>query len=145
MADTTITSANSVFTLTASAAGIVGVQLYGYSTDKMFFADARQMAEVQMGADGYMTAGYIFAPQMMSVTFLPDSPSRQVMKAIEQTMSSQREIIYLSAEIVLPATNEKFIFTRGVLTQTKTMPDAAKVLQPVEYQITWQSINASVL
>ncbi|CAB5155432.1 hypothetical protein UFOVP150_7 [uncultured Caudovirales phage] len=145
MADTTITAANSVFTITAASAGIVGVQLFGYSTDRGFFTDANQLAEIQMGVDGYMTAGYTPTPQVMHVTLMADSPSKAVFKAVEQTMRSTREVIYLSAEIALPSTAEKYTMVRGILTQTKTMPDAAKVLQPVEYTITWQSITASVL
>jgi hypothetical protein len=145
MSDTTITSANSVFTITAAAAGIVGVTLYKFSADRSFFTDARQVAEVQMGVDGYMTAGYTPMPQIMSLTFMADSPSKSIFKAIEQTMKAAKEIIYLTGEVVLPSTQEKFTLTRGVLTQTKTMPDGGKLLQPVEYQITWQSVDASVL
>lgn len=145
MADTTITSANSVFTLSAPVAGIVGATLEGYSTDRAFFTDARQIAEVQMGVDGRMTAGYTPMPQTMSVTLQADSPSRRIFKAIEQTMKSTREIVWLTAEIALPGPGEKYALVRGVLNNTKTAPDAAKVLQPVEYQITWQSIDASLL
>lgn len=145
MADTSITSANSVFTLSAKLAGVIGATLDGYSTDRAFFTDARQVAEVQMGVDGRMTAGYTPMPQTMSITLQADSQARAVFKAIEQTMKSTREIVWLTAEIALPSTQEKYSLSRGVLTTTKTMPDAAKVLQPVEYQITWQSVEQSLL
>lgn len=146
MADnTTITSANSVFTLNAPSAGIVNVQLEGYAVDRAFFTDALTVAEVQMGVDGRMTAGYTPNPQPMHISLQADSPSRSVFTAINQILTTTREVIWLSGEVVLPATSEKFSLVRGVLTSTKKMPDAGKVLQPVEYTITWQSIEPSVL
>lgn len=146
MADTTITSANSVATLTARKAGVLGATLEGYSVDRAIFSDAIQVAEVQMGVDGRMTAGYTPMPQPVTMTFQADSPSlRQVIKPIVQTMKSTREIVWVTMEVALPGPGEKYAFVRGTITNAKQMPDLGKVLQPVDVQFTFQSVDASLL
>lgn len=145
MSDTTITSANSVFTIVVASLFPAPVQLKGYSTDRAFTTDAIDLAEVQMGVDGRMTAGFVFNPVKQTVTLQADSPSRTVFSTIIQAMKTAREVYYISGSIALPSTGENFTLTRGILTQAKQIPDAQKVLAPVDYVITWESINRSLL
>jgi hypothetical protein len=145
MADTTITSANSVFTLVAAGLFPAPVQLRGYGTDKAFITESVDLAEVQMGVDGRMTAGRIFNPVPQTITLQADSPSKAVFATIAQVMKTTREIIYLSGEIVLPSTQEKFVLTRGVLQNAKPIADAQKVLQPMDFKIIWESVDPSIL
>ncbi len=145
MPDTTITSANSVFTLVVSGLFPVPVQLQGYATDKAFTTDAIDLAEVQMGVDGRMTAGYTPMPIKQTVTLQADSPSKDIFTTLIQAMKTAREVFYLSGSISLPSTGESFQLTRGILTNAKQIPDAQKVLQPLDYVITWESVNRSLL
>lgn len=145
MADTTITSANSVFTLVVAGLFPVPVQLKGYSTDRAFTTEAIDLAEVQMGVDGRMTAGYIINPVKQTVTLQADSPSKDIFTGIIQAMKTAREVYYLSGSISLPSTGEVFTLTRGILTNAKQIPDAQKVLQPMDFVITWESVNRSLL
>jgi len=145
MSDTTITSANSVFTITAASVFPAPVQLQGYATDKAFATEALELAEVQMGVDGRMTAGYVPNPVKQTISLQADSPSRSVFTTIIQTTKTLGEIFYLSGVISLPSTGEKFSMTRGILTTAKQIPDAQKVLQAVDYIITWESVDASLI
>lgn len=146
MADnTTITSANSVFTLVAAGLFPVPVQLQGYASDKAFATDALEIAEVNMGVDGRMTAGYVANPVKQTISLQADSPSRTIFSAILQAQKTAREVYYLSGSISLPSTGEAFTLTRGILSTGKQIPDAQKVLQAVDYVITWQSVDASVI
>lgn len=146
MADnTTITSANSVFTLVAAGLFPVPVQLQGYASDKAFATDALEIAEVNMGVDGRMTAGYVANPVKQTISLQADSPSRTIFSAILQAQKTAREVYYLSGTISLPSTGEAFTLTRGILSTGKQIPDAQKVLQAVDYVITWQSVDASVI
>lgn len=146
MADnTTITSANSVFTLVAAGLFPVPVQLQGYASDKAFATDALEIAEVNMGVDGRMTAGYVANPVKQTISLQADSPSRTIFSAILQAQKTAREVYYLSGSISLPSTGEAFTLTRGILSTGKQIPDAQKVLQAVDYTITWQSVDASVI
>ena len=145
MADTTITSANSVFTITVPGLFPAPVQLQGYSSDRAFTSDALVLSEVQMGVDGRMTAGYTPAPTVQTVTLQADSPSRDIFTTIIQASKTAREVYYISGSISLPSTGEAFSLVRGVLTTAKQIPDANKVLAPVDFQITWQSCDRSLI
>lgn len=145
MAESTITSANSVFTLVVAGLFPSPVQLVGYSSDKAFTTEALDLAEVNMGVDGRMTAGYTPQPTKQTITLQADSPSKDIFTALIQAMKTAREVFYMSGSIALPSTGESFSLTRGILTNAKQIPDAQKVLQPVDYVITWESVNRSLL
>ena len=145
MDNSTITSANSVFTLVVAGLFPAPVQLKGYASDKAFTTEAVDLAEVQMGVDGRMTAGFVPNPVKQTITLQADSPSKDIFTAMIQTMKTAREVFYISGFIALPSTGESFTLTRGILTNAKQIPDAQKVLQPVDYVITWESVNRSLL
>lgn len=145
MDETTITSANSVFMLVVAGLFPVPVQLQGFATDKAFTTDAVDLAEVQMGVDGRMTAGYVPVPVKQTISLQADSPSRDIFTAIIQASMTARTVFMLSGSIAIPATGESYTLTRGVLMTGKQIPDAQKVLQPVDFTITWERINRSLL
>ena len=145
MDNSTITSANSVFTLVVAGLFPAPVQLKGYASDKAFTTEAVDLAEVQMGVDGRMTAGFVPNPVKQTITLQADSPSKDIFTALIQAMKTAREVFYISGTIALPSTGESFTLTRGILTNAKQIPDAQKVLQPVDYVITWESVNRSLL
>ena len=143
--DTTITSANSVFTIVIAGLFPTPVQLQGYASDKAFTTEALDLAEVQMGVDGRMTAGFVPNPTKQTITLQADSPSKDIFTALIQAMKTAREVFYISGTIALPSTGESFTLTRGILTNAKQIPDAQKVLQPMDFVITWESVNRSLL
>lgn len=145
MSLTTITSANSVFTITVPGLFPSPVKLEGYSADKAFSTEPVSFAEVSMGVDGRMTAGYTPTPTKQTITLQADSPSRAIFTAIIAAIKSGREIFYINGSLSIPSTGEAFTMTRGVLTNVHQLPDAAKVLQPVEYEVTWQDISPAPL
>ena len=145
MDNSTITSANSVFTLVVAGLFPAPVQLKGYASDKAFTTEAVDLAEVQMGVDGRMTAGFVPNPVKQTITLQADSPSKDIFTAMIQAMKTAREVFYISGSISLPSTGESFALTRGILTNAKQIPDAQKVLQPVDYVITWERIDRSLL
>lgn len=143
--DTTITSANSVFTIVVAGLFPAPVQLRGYASDKAFTTEAVDLAEVQMGVDGRMTAGFVPNPVKQTITLQADSPSKDIFTAVIQAMKTAREVFYISGTIALPSTGESFTLTRGILTNAKQIPDAQKVLQPMDFTVTWEAINRSLL
>lgn len=145
MSDTTITSANSVFTIVVPGLFPAPVQLRGYATDRAFTTEAVDLAEVQMGVDGRMTAGFVPNPVKQTITLQADSPSKDIFTALIQAMKTAREVYFVSGSIALPSTGEAFTLTRGILTNAKQIPDAQKVLQPMDFVITWESVSRSLL
>jgi cytosine/uracil/thiamine/allantoin permease len=141
----TITSANSVFILTAPDLYPAGVLIQGYAVDKAFATDALEIAETMMGVDGQLTGGYTPAPVKMTVSLQADSPSKDIFSNLVRTTKTQRDIIYLNAVITLPGPGEIYTCTNGILTTAKQMPDGQKVLQPQDFVITWESVDISLL
>jgi len=144
MTDTTITSANSVVTMTQASLFPAPVQFYGYSADKAFSQDAVDFAETQMGVDGRMTAGYTPNVTPFTITLQADSPTRQYMTILISAMRQAREIFYVNMTVTIPSTGEVVFLTRGVLKNAKSIPDANKVLQPIDYQFEFESVDGSL-
>lgn len=142
---TTITSANSVFTVVVPGLFPSPQQLQGYSSDAAFTTQTLVLAEAQMGVDGRMTAGYTPTPTVQTIMLQADSPSRDVFSGITQATKTAREIYWMDGTITLPATGEVYTLIRGTITSIKQIPDAQKVLQPVEIIITWQAVNRSII
>lgn len=143
--DTTITSANANLTLVVPGLGLGPSKIGGYASDKAFATEAIDLAEVQMGVDGRMTAGYVFNPVKQTITLQADSPSRDFFKTLIQATKTAREVFYISGSLAMPSTGEAFTMTRGILTNGKQIADAMRVLQPVDVVITWEAVNPSLL
>jgi hypothetical protein len=139
----TITSANSAFAIVILGLYNAPQLLQGYAADDMFTADALDSAEIVMGADGIMSAGYVFNPVKQTITIMPDSPSLDVFdnwRTAEQTL---RDKLFANATIRLPSIGKVYTLTKGVLTSSKPLPDAKKTLQALPYVVTWQSVVGS--
>ena len=140
----TITSANSVVSIQVAGLYPTPVQLSGYSADKAWSTDNLEIAETQIGVDGRMTAGFIFNLVRQTFSLQADSPSIPIFQAIWAAQAAVRDIYYLSGTIEIPSTGERFVMNKGVLKGVKTIPDANKVLAPMEFQIEWASVQASL-
>jgi enamine deaminase RidA (YjgF/YER057c/UK114 family) len=98
-----------------------------------------------MGVDGRMTSGYTPQPCTQTISLQADSPSKAIFQAIAQATQAKRDTFYISGTISLPSTGEVFIGTRGVLKNFKPIPDAAKVLQPMDFVVVWESLKPTLL
>lgn len=145
MANTTITSANSILTMIVPGLFPVPVSIQGYSTDDAFMLDALDLAETVMGVDGRMSAGYVPKEVKLTVTLQADSASKDFFAILTQAVKTAREVFYMSATLSLPSTGEAFTFTRGILTNVEQLPSAKKMLQPQKFVITWESVNRAIL
>lgn len=145
MADTTITSANSVVTLTVPGLFPTPVQLSGYSADRAWETADQELSEEQIGVDGRKTAGFVFNTVDQTFTLQADSPAKAIFKAIQTAMQTAQEIYYISGEIALPSTGESFVCTQGTLKRIKPMPDGGRVLQPVAYVINWARVTPTLI
>lgn len=145
MADKTITSANSVFTLVIPGLFPAPVQLQGYATDKSFATEAIDFAETMIGVDGKMSAGYVPNITPQTITLQADSVSKDIFAALIAATKTAREVFFLNATLVLQSTGESFTMARGVLKNAKQIADGGKVLQPQDYVIHWESVNRAIL
>lgn len=145
MANTTITSANSILTMIVPGLFPVPVSIQGYASDDAFMLDALDLAEVSMGVDGKMSAGYVPKEVKQTITLQADSESKDFFAILTQAVKTAREVFYMSATLSLPSTGEAFTFTRGILTSVEQAPAGKKMLQPQKFVITWESVNRAIL
>lgn len=142
----TITSANSSLVLTARLAGLFPAgpfAVQGYASDDAFATDAVVSAEARMGVDGRMSAGYIPRMTPQTITLQADSPSIQAFETLIGAQDAIREVIFLDGVLTLPSTEHSYALVKGVLTRLTPIPPAKKVLEPVTYEITWETVQAA--
>lgn len=140
---TSITSANSQLVLTIPGVFSSSIPIQGYAADGGFTTEAIHSAETMMGMDGRMSAGFVFAETKFKITLNADSPSKSIFDDWRAFDQGQREISYAQAVLTLPSTKESYTMTNGVLTSYPGTPAGKKVLQPVEYELTFESITRS--
>ena len=136
----TITSANSTFHLAIPSIFPVPQRLEGYAVDDAFTTDSVESAEVQMGVDGKLSAGFTPFVVKMTIAFQADSPSIDLFDTWLNAMRSSKEVFRADGSIYLPAVKRLYTALNGYLTGGKVMPDSKKLLQPVQYNISWEAI-----
>ena len=141
MANNTITSADSIFARTVTNLFPSAQTLEGYAADAMFALGDTEMAQSVRGADGKLSAGFVFGEYLQTITIMPDSPSRQIFETWQLTSLTSKAVFRCNATIILPAIGKKFTLTNGVLQRVKAMPDAQRVLQAMTFQINWESVT----
>jgi len=140
MLNTTITSANAVLTLLVPPIYSTPFQIQGFASDKAFAMESIQTAEVNMGVDARLTAGFTPMPRKQTISLQADSPSKAFFMQVYRAMQIAKEVFYFSGNLLLTSTNESFTMTRGILTDMPISPDGQKVLQPMDFIITWESV-----
>ena len=138
-----ITSANSVYTLSIATIFANPIQLQGYAADDAFTTASITTAEVQMGVDGVMASGFVYAPTVQEITLLANSPSAALFDQWYQAQIQAKDVYAASGVIRLPSLQVKWTMTNGTLTSFMPIPDAKRVLQARKFGITWQSAISS--
>jgi hypothetical protein len=135
----TITGANAVFML-----GIDGVydspqQLQGFGPDEISESETLKSAEVVMGVDGQMSAGFVYVPVVQKVTLAASSLSNAIFDAWWSAMQTGQEVLWANGIIILRSVGTKWIGANGILTGYPIMPAVKGLLQARQFEITWES------
>jgi hypothetical protein len=136
-----ITSANTVIMLAVANVFPAPVKLQQFAAEDIFDTEDTAPAEVGMGVDGHLFAGVILTPTLQTFTFSPDSPSCPLFDLWNQLQIAGKSLLPANAEILMPSLSQSWTMTNGVLSRFKPMPQAKKVLQPRQFQITWESAS----
>lgn len=136
-----ITATNAVVMLAILPIFPAPQRLVGFSADAAFDTEAADIAEIVLGVDGRMSAGYV--PYLTKQTFsiMPDSPTSLMFETWAGLEKIAQDKFFASATIALPATGRKYTLTRGVLTSYTAIPNAKKVLETRSFLITWADIS----
>lgn len=139
----TLTGANSVLTLTVDGLFDSPVTIHGYAVDDEFKSEAVSQAETLMGVDGKLSAGFVYNPYKMTIMLQADSDSIQFFETIRQTQAAQVDVFEINGTIQLPSVNSQFTLNTGFMTNAHPFPDVKKILQPMAYELTFESITSS--
>lgn len=141
----TLTAANSVILLTIPGLYNVPQQLQGFATDEVADTDAIESAEVMMGVDGIMSAGWVPKEIKQTITLQADSDSIALFETWYAAQQSVRELYYATQSNYLPSVRRKYQLNKGVLTSYSPTPSVKKMLQPRKFTITFGSISSGGL
>lgn len=136
-----ITAANAVVMLAVTGVFSTPQPLQQFAADDIFTNDPVQAAETAMGVDGFLAAGFVFAPVSWSVSLMADSPSNTFFDSWYNAQRNQIDVYRCNGTILLPSLKKKFNLNNGALTTYRNMPDAAKTLRSRAFVITWQSVT----
>ena len=139
-----ITSANAQYLLAIGGLFPIPQGLQGFSAEDVFATEAIDTAEILMGVDGKMSAGFIFVPIKQTVTLQADSASNAIFDAWFTAEQVAKEKFFANGVVLLTSVGSKWTLSNGVLSSYSPLPDAKKVLQPRKYQITWNSVSPAV-
>jgi hypothetical protein len=135
-----ITSANSVLFLGAAGLFAVPQQIAGFGSDDMYSIEAVETKEIQLGADGVLSSGWIPQIKTMSVTLQADSPSNLFFESLYAAEESAKESYALFGTIMQPAVSKLYTLTNGVLTNYTPLAEAKKVLGARKFQLKFQMV-----
>lgn len=142
MAKLTITSANSVYMLSIAGLFPTPQRLQGFAADDAFSTEQVQPAEVVMGVDGKMSAGYLPTMTVQTISIQADSESAFMFDEWQAKSRAISEVFWAQALITLPGIARSWTLTNGILTGYTPIPDAKKVLQARTFSITWENVSA---
>lgn len=138
-----ITSANAVYMLSISSLYVIPQQIQGFSADDIFSTDPLESAEVMMGVDGVLSAGFVYVPIKQSIMLQADSASNDIFDYWWTAQQQQKDIYFANATVTLISIGTKYQLTNGVLSTYPPIPDAGKTLKPRRYAITWERVTPS--
>lgn len=143
MADKTLTTANSAFTLAARGVVSAPFALQGYATDDSFSIEDVNPVEVYMGVDGKLSGGYVPQSKVITFMFQADSPSLDILDDIIAAQEQQRETVIFDGTGLIQGNQNKYAMTKGFLTSYTPASNAKKTLQPRKFTFTFENFTKS--
>jgi hypothetical protein len=135
-----ITSANSVYTITVPGIFAAPQRLQQFATDDIYGTETLKPNETMMGVDGNLTGGFVFVEVKQSINLMADSSSGAIFDQWWQFMQVLQDAYPCYGAISLPSLGQSFVLNKGFLTAYQPLPDAGKTLKARKFEITFQSI-----
>lgn len=138
MAD--ITSANSTLLIGVTGLFTIPQALAGFSADDMYEIAAVDNKEVSMGVDGVLSAGWIPAVKVMTVTLQADSASNTFFESWASSEEAAKTPFFAFGVINQPSVSRIYTLMNGVLKNYTPLAHAGKTLQPRKFEVHWQTV-----
>lgn len=149
----TITNTNSSFRLIPQVGGIaasllpalagVGFEVQGYASDDAFATDTVDTVEARKGVDNKASFGYLPRLTKQTVTLQADSPSITLFETLVSAQDAIQEVILLDGILALPSVGRSYALVQGALTRITPIAPGKRVLEPVTYELTWDTCTPS--
>lgn len=136
----TITALNSKFLLVVPGVFPMAQELEGYAADNAYSFDDVNSVEVRMGVDGKASFGLLPFLSVQNITLQPNSKSLSVFNLWAQAQILLKEVITANGIVTLTSIKQKYILSNGALSGFKPVPDVKKLIEPVSFKITWETI-----
>jgi hypothetical protein len=120
-----------------------GVELVYFAQDQAISVASAENAEVRMGVDGKMAAGFI--PYLLEVTINleANSPSARTLGRIFEAQRKKRGVYSSDLIVTIPSEKNVYSFTGGVLKNGVVMPDIKKALEPTAWVYNFPGMDRS--
>lgn len=136
-----ITAATATIMLSVRGLFPVPQQIQYFAADDVFANDPQQIAQVQMGVDGRLSGGFVFAEYVWNVSLQADSESVDLFEQWYAAQKTVKDLFTADGLVVLKSIGKKWIMNKGFLTSFLPMPDAGKILRPRRFGITWETVT----
>jgi hypothetical protein len=137
-----LTAANTVITFTIPDLFPVGFQLQGFAADDIFDTDEIDSAEVSMGVDGILSAGFVFVPIRQRYNLQANSLSISYFDSWWQASKAAVDAFPATADFAFPGLGATYTMLNGYLTGYPPVPNAGKIVKPRRFTVTWNDSNS---
>jgi hypothetical protein len=141
----TLTTANSVLTLSCPTIDIGPVQIQGFATDDAFDTTAVKPVEAVIGIDNQKSSGRVAYLVPFKFTLQATSTSIDVMDAIAEGIQALNDDVEINISLESPALGKLWTMVNGSLTSYKPTPAGKKLLSAQEYEVTFEKLISSVV
>ena len=139
----TITSADASVQITVENLYPTGFAMSGFAADNIFDAENVELAQTVRGADGKLSAGFVFGDITQTFHIMPDSPIYSKIQTWINTTVASKAVYRCNATALFKSNGRKYTCTNGVLVNAGLIPAAGRILQPITMQIKWEVVSAS--
>ncbi len=136
-----ITSADAVLTMSVPQVLNAPTQIQGFSAESIYDTEMLKSVETSMGIDGTLTGGFQFKEVVQKYMLQADSKSIDAFFDQWWAFMQANNTVYVAfGSILLPSLGKNFTLEKGFLTGYQPLPNAKKLLEPQNFEITWQRI-----
>ena len=139
----TITSADATIHITFDNLFPAGFTLQGFAADNISDMENMEIAQTVRGADGKLSAGFVYGTPNQTFHVMPDSPSYSKIQTVINASQATGAVYRCNAVQTFLSNGKKYTCSNGVMTTGGLMPAAGRVLQPITFTIQWETIAAS--
>lgn len=144
MAQRFLTSANSEFTITVADVFNGPAIMQGYKVDEAFGSANVKPTEARQGVDARKSSGRTPYLVVMKVHLMADSPSVDIFDQWAQAIAAAGDDLPAQqGSIWAPSLGKAWALTNGSLTEYSPMPEAKKLFEGQDYEITWELSQVS--